>query len=192
MLYEWRTYRFGSGKATAYLEAFRDEGLALVTRHLPLLGYWLTESGRLNVLHHLWVYTDLADRAACRQSLSQDTDWTAGFGPRAFPMIDGQESAFLALATSSPLLDAALATARAVRHPSPGPIHAPSWAMLEIADVADTPGTPLARWRVVAGERPGTTFALSQWAAAPEPSVLTGDPLLRRELLRPCSFSPLR
>ena len=77
MIFEWRTYRFAPGRAAAYLAAFQSEGLPLVTRHLPLLGYWMTESGRLNVLHHLWVYADLDDRAACRASLSADADWTA-------------------------------------------------------------------------------------------------------------------
>ena len=64
-----------------------------MTRHLPLLGYWLTESGRLNVLHHLGAYTDLDDRAARRAGLAADTEWSSGFGPRAFPLIENQGEA---------------------------------------------------------------------------------------------------
>ena len=92
MIFEWRTYRFAPGAAAAYLATFQAEGLPLVTRHLPLLGYWLTECGRLNVLHHFWVYADLDDRAARRAALAADADWSAGFGPRAFPMIERQEA----------------------------------------------------------------------------------------------------
>ena len=35
MIYEWRSYRFAPGQATAYLAAFQAEGLPLVARHMP-------------------------------------------------------------------------------------------------------------------------------------------------------------
>lgn len=195
MIYEWRTYRFAPGRAVAYLDAFRAEGLPLVTRHLPMLGYWLTECGRLNVLHHLWVYADLDDRAARRVGLAGDADWTGGFGPRAFPMIEAQESLLLAPVETSPRLDAATAAAGASL-PSPrgdAPLLGPSWLALEIAEAAFAPAEPaetVAVWRVVAGERPGRLLRLSRSDAAaglapgPEPVVL-------RELMRPAGFSPL-
>lgn len=195
MLFEWRTYHFAPGRALAYLEVFGREGLPHVTRHLPLMGYWLTECGRLNMLHHLWVYDDLDDRAACRARLAADPDWTAGFGPKAFPMIEAQETVFLAPTYSAPALEAALRTARRP-HAALGPGEAvlrPSWGILEITEGApsetDTPD-PVALWRVVAGERPGTVFALRQSATSPD-LLRPMDPALRRELMRPCAFSPL-
>ena len=196
MIFEWRTYRFAPGAATAYLAVFREEGLPLVTRHLPLLGYWLTECGRLNVLHHLWVYADLDDRAARRAALAADTDWSAGFGPRAFPMIERQESLLLVLRNGSRRLSDAVATPREPRAAVPGdaPLLAPSWAMLELSD--DAPAAPGAAettglWQVIAGRRRASHLALFHAAKAGD--VTPPDrPALLRELLRPATFSPLR
>ena len=56
--------------------------MPLITRHLPLVGYWLTEVGPLNRIEHLWAYESLADRAARRGRLMGDTEWTGGFLPR--------------------------------------------------------------------------------------------------------------
>lgn len=186
MLYEWRTYRFAPGQALGYLEAFRAEGLGLVTRHLPMLGYWLTEVGRLNHLHHLWVYRDLADRTACRAALAADAEWTGGFGPRAFPMIEGQETYFLDRVTGSPELDAAVAGARAVREAPPGDLLAPAWAMVEFGAAA---GGGIATWRVLAGDGAGGRVGLARWPGMP--AALPDGEAARRELMRPCSFSPL-
>lgn len=192
MLFEWRTYHFAPGKALAYLEAFRADGLALVTRHLPMLGYWLTECGRLNVLHHLWVYDDLEHRSARRASLAGDAAWTEGFGPRAFPMIERQETLLLTLKASSPELDLVVRDALQVRVAPTGPILAPTWAMMELADGPTAVGDGVAAWTVVAGERPGATVTLRRWDSAPKVTDLATGPRSRRELMRPCSFSPLR
>lgn len=190
MLYEWRTYSFAPGAALAYLAAFRDEGLPLVTRHLPLLGYWLTECGRLNVLHHLWVYADFADRAAARAALAADADWTAGFGPRAFPMIAAQQTLLLAPAATSPAFETAVAAARSVRHAPPGPLLASTWALFETGRDPRSGASLVAAWRVLAGERPGSAVSLLHSDGPPD-ALLAGGPAERRELMRPCSFSPL-
>jgi hypothetical protein len=194
MIFEWRTYHFPPARATAYLAAFKSEGLPLVTRHLPLLGYWLTESGRLNVLHHLWVYADLDDRASCRAALAADAEWTSGFGPRAFPMIERQETLLLALVEGSTRLSDAVAAARGP-HPAlaaSAPLLGPGWAVLELTE-AIAPGTAetIARWQVASGERPGSHVRLSRSddAAGIAPTV---EPALRRELMRPAAFSPLQ
>lgn len=193
MIYEWRSYRFAPGQATAYLAAFQAEGLPLVARHLPMLGYWLTECGRLNMLHHLWIYRDLEDRAARRLRLAADADWTAGFGPRAFPMIAAQESLVLALEAGSPRLAAAAAAADA---PPPGdaPALAPAWFALEIFEAPPPPAEGLEAvglWRVAAGARPGRRLRLLRGETAGE-ALRASGPAERRELLRPAGFSPLR
>lgn len=195
MLFEWRTYGFAPGRATAYLEAFHHEGLPLVTRHLPMLGYWLTECGRLNVLHHLWVYSDLDDRSACRARLAADAEWTEGFGPRAFPMIERQESLFLALVEGSPRLSDAVAAARtphAAVAPD-APTLGPGWAMLELTGPdggVPFAGESVADWQVVAGEEAGSRLRLYR-GGRPDAIVPDGRPARRRELLRPTGFSPL-
>lgn len=193
MIYEWRSYRFAPGQATAYLDVFRAEGLPLVARRLPLLGYWLTECGRLNMLHHLWVYRDLEDRTARRLRLAADAEWTAGFGPRAFPMIEAQESLFLTLEAGSPRLAAAEAAAGA---PPPGdaPALAPSWLLLEMSEDPLPPAEGLeavALWRVAAGGRPGRRLRLLRGETAGE-ALRASGPAELRELLRPAGFSPLR
>lgn len=193
MLFEWRTYRFAPGRATAYLDVFAREGLAVVTRHLPMVGYWLTECGRLNTLHHLWVYGDLDDRAACRAALASDPDWTEGFGPRAFPMIERQDTLFLALHATSPRLDGAVRTARAPRTAvaTGQPVLATSLAVLEKTDVAerDACGAPaVGVWKISVGRRAGRALALLTGA---DDALVVPERPIRRELMRPCAFSPL-
>ncbi|MBB5223566.1 hypothetical protein HNP73_003520 [Amaricoccus macauensis] len=189
MLYEWRTYSFRPGQAVRYLEAFRKEGLPLVTRHLPMLGYWLTDAGRLNLLHHLWVYRDLDDRAACRMTLGADTEWVSGFWPGAAAMVEAQETWFLSLETGSPELEAAVAGARGVREAPPGELFAPGMAMVEFGGTGEPLAGSVATWRVVAGERPGTRVGLARWPGLP-PSLPEGS-AERREMMRTCAFSPL-
>ena len=194
MLYEWRSYRFAPGRAVAYLRDFQSAGLPLVTRHLPLVGYWLTEAGRLNVLHHLWVYADLDDRAACRARLAADADWTEGFGPRAFPMIERQETLLLAALDEAPRLVAAVAAARTARPAlaEDAPLLGPGWAVLETADAPGEPpegAEPVGLWRVAWGERPGTCLRLSR--ADEAQGIAVQGTARRRELMRPTAFSPL-
>lgn len=196
MIYEWRSYRFAPGRAAAYLAAFQAEGLPLVTRHLPMLGYWLTECGRLNTLHHLWVYRDLEDRAARRLRLAADADWTGGFGPRAFPMIEAQESLFLTLEAGSPRLEAAEASAGAPlpAPPADAPALAPSWLVLEMSEDPLPPAAGIeavALWRVAAGARPGRHLRLLRSETAGGVPLAPG-PAVLRELMRPAGFSPLR
>ena len=195
MIFEWRTYRFAPGRATEYLAAFQCEGLPLVTRHLPMLGYWLTDSGRLNVLHHLWAYADLDDRASCRTALAADTEWTAGFGHRAFPMIEAQETLLLIPLATSPRLTQAIAAAREPRPAAAAdaPLLASSWACLEIGEAAAPagPAEPVGAWQVISGERPASHVWLSR---SDDATGITPAPLaaLRRELMRPAAFSPLQ
>jgi hypothetical protein len=194
MIFEWRTYRFATGAAAAYLSVFQREGLPFVTRHLPLLGYWLTEAGQLNVLHHLWVYADLDDRAASPTALAADTEWSGG--PRAFPMIEGQDTLLLVLRRGSRTLSEAVATARGPREAVADgtPLLATSWAILEIPE-EEPVGPPAAEatglWQVVAGRGPANYVGLFRSENAAEIGLGT-RPALLCELIRPTVFSPLR
>lgn len=115
MIHEWRSYRLKPGAANAYLMLLAEDGLPLVTRHLPLMGYWLAETGPLNTIHHLWTYDDWTEREAARAGLAQEEGWTAGFIPKAFALVEEQENRFLQLHRSSSTFDAALARRREVR-----------------------------------------------------------------------------
>lgn len=189
MIHELRSYRLRPGAAQAYLGLLARDGLPHVTRHLPLLGYWLTETGRLNTLHHLWAYADWAERAAARAALAEETAWTEGFVPTAFQWVEAQENIFLRPTRSSPEMDAALA-ARRREHPARG-AEAPLFA----ADVAALTWSELgvlnpvtAEWQVASGAGPHRTVTLHPRAGTPDTAV---PGAMRHEILRPLAFSPL-
>src|SRR5690606_30450046 len=150
MIHELRSYRLKPGAAVAYLTLLADEGLPLVTRHLPLVGFWLGETGPLNMLYHLWVYADWAEREAARAGLAAEDGWVNGFIPRAFPLVEEQENRLMRIERSSPAHDAALA-ARKAAHPArrPGaPLFAPDCAAL-VKGAA--PEGAIASWQVLSG-----------------------------------------
>ena len=101
MIHELRVYDLRPGTGPEYLSLFLQHGLGAVTRHLPLAGYWLTESGTLNRLYHLWIYTDLAERDAARAGLAEDQAWNERFVPRGFPLIQRQHNMFMELISGS-------------------------------------------------------------------------------------------
>lgn len=219
MIHEWRRYRLKPGAATQYLSLLAERGLPLVTRHLPLMGYWLAETGPLNVIHHLWCYADWGEREACRAGLAAEEGWVNGFVPAAFPLVEEQVSCLLRPVAGSPSFDAALARRRAVHPPlaAGAPLFADRCAALirgegglaegALAEGALTEGA-VALWQVVSGG-PGGRVGLLPRRADPLPrDPLTRDPLPRDSasddplsrhppsgaahvVLRPLAFSPL-
>lgn len=195
MLYELRTYDFAPGDAIRYLDLFRREGLPLITRSLPLCGYWLTEIGALNRLHHLWVYQDFSDRTAKRAAFTADTEWTEGFLPRGLAMIRRQESRLLDLVKGSASLHAVAADA-ARPHAAESvdkPLLASSWAVLSFGGTSTDTRIPglIGAWKVVAGDGRGSIVALAQFDAAATIST-DGATALQTDVCRPCGFSPLQ
>lgn len=191
MLFELRTYDLKPGRALAYLEHFRTLGVGLITRHLPLGGYWMTESGRLNRLEHLWIYESLAERDTRRARLAQDRVWTEDFLPRAFAEFQAQENRFLALERSSVAFDAAVANRRA-RHPNQcaeTPMFGDGLHSLTMSSRAIT-GDVIAAFRIVSGAMPGGHVTLAAGNTGAQPSFEDG--IATHELLRPLSLSPLR
>jgi NAD(P)-dependent dehydrogenase (short-subunit alcohol dehydrogenase family) len=131
VIYELRTYDFAPGTATRYLELFATRGLPLITRHLPLLGCWLAETGDLNRLHHLWAYSDLADRARRRTALWADQEWTQSFVPEAFSLVARQESRILGVAIgTSRLADVEAAAVGALPAVPATPLLATGWTVI--------------------------------------------------------------
>lgn len=184
MIFEWRSYDLGVGKALEYLNLFSREGVQHATRHLPMGGYWLAESGPLNRIHHLWIYDSLAERDACRAGLAQETGWVQGFMPRGFPLIERQENRLMRLERGSDALAAVVATRRQA-HPAlaaGAPLFAPGFQSLTFGAA---PAEALAIWRVAQGEKPGEILALSP-GTPPAP-----DGARAHQLLRALSVSPL-
>jgi hypothetical protein len=76
MLVDVRTYRARPGKMGAHLDLYAKNGFHAQVRHLgPPLAYLHPESGESNLLVHLWVYEDGADRAKKRAIMMADPEW---------------------------------------------------------------------------------------------------------------------
>ncbi len=188
MIQEWRSYRLKPGAARAYLALMADEGLPLVTAHLPLVGYWLAETGVLDTIHHLWAYDDWSEREAARAALSQDGAWTNGFIPKAFALVVEQENRLLRLERASPAFEAAL-SGRRTRRPAReagAPLFAGECAGLLIGPIPE--GLDIvAAWTPVSGDpRPLALLPRRADPLPPPPS-----PGTRHAVLRPLAFSPL-
>lgn len=186
MIHELRSYRLKPGAATEYLTLLADQGLPLVTRHLPMMGYWLAETGGLNVIHHLWSYADWAEREAARAGLAQEEGWTKGFIPTAFQLVVEQKNRVMRLDRGSDIHDAALDLRRRI-HPvrRPGaPLYASECSALLIGAAPDD---AVAVWTPVSGDpRP---VALSPRSSDPVPAAPFAD--AQHTILRPLGFSPL-
>lgn len=191
MIFELRTYDLKPGKAPVYLEFFRTFGLALVTRHLPMGGYWMAETGRLNRIEHLWIYEDFAERDACRASLAGDRAWMEEFIPRAFADVTGQANRFMALEHSSAALDAVIASRRQA-HPNDeagSPMFAATLNSLSLSAMPLGGDGILGAFRIVSGDEPGRHVMLRTGSF----DSLTADTndLIAHALIRPLAFSPL-
>lgn len=76
MLVDLRTYTMVPGRLKAFLELYEREGLPIQQKHLGnLLGYFVTETGDLNQVVHMWGYKDAADREVRRTAMENDPDW---------------------------------------------------------------------------------------------------------------------
>ncbi|MBD1549392.1 NIPSNAP family protein [Roseibium aggregatum] len=196
MLYELRAYDLIAGKAPAYLELFRTAGVQYVTRHLPMAGYWLTDSGTLNRIYHLWIYESLEERAACRARLAGDRDWNDGFVPNGFPLIVTQRNFIMAVRETSPSLDA-VTDARNTVHDGQTkaePMFSPSLLSLTFTfgkSVSSSGKTErIGMWEVKSGSEVGMTVSLFRH---PDGNALsTANGAGRHEILRPLSLSPIR
>ncbi len=187
MIHEWRSYRLKPGAASTYLAFLADEGLPLVTRHLPMTGYWLGETGPLNTIHHLWSYADWAEREACRATLATEEAWVKGFIPKAFALVEDQENRFLRNTTSSACFDEVLRNRRNP-HPArePGaPFFAPSPSAL-VTDLAVNGA--VAVFNVLSGAPFGPLSLLPRGADPVPAEPISGASHI---VLRPLAFSPL-
>ena len=187
MIHEWRVYRLKPGAAGEYLTLFAEEGLPLVSRHLPLMGYWLGETGPLNTLYHLWSYAGWAEREACRASLATEEAWVNGFIPRAFALVEEQHNRVLTATASSPLLAEALARRREP-HPARttgSALFASSFAGLVIGEAPDN---AVAVWQSVSG---GGDAPIALLPRNVDPVPGEASPQGHHIVLRPLAFSPL-
>ncbi len=102
MIYELRTYDLGIGKVPSYLKLFETVGYTILCRYATPVGFWFTETGVLNRVHHMWCYESRAQRAERRAALMRDAEWTGQFLPYALPHLARQTNVILELAEGAP------------------------------------------------------------------------------------------
>lgn len=192
LIYEFRSYDLQPGKAPCYLSLLQSRGIQVVSRHLPLLGFWMTETGRLNRLHHLWAYRDLQERATCRADLMADAGWTEDFVPAAFPLLTRQENRLMRLLSGSPALDAAVRRRRTpvVARAQDAPVLADAWHCLTTGPELPQEPAQIARFVILSGQGPGGRLAISTHDGA-LPDAPPAGGVLEHELMRPAAISPL-
>ena len=193
VIHELRAYDLKPGQALAYLETFRTDGVQYVTRHLPMVGYWLTDNGALNRLYHLWPYADMEHRASARAALAEDADWNSRFVPKCFPLILRQQSFFLRALDLSPEVEELLGRTQVPvgqQDPSEA-IFASCYHSLSFsaAEVAVSGAEVLGRWSVSSGRDVGAQVTIMRHERG---RAIPPDGVLRHEFLRPLALSPLR
>lgn len=192
MIFELRTYELSPGNLGRYVDLFRHWGVARVTQHLPMLGYWATEAGPLNTLHHLWAYESLEERDTRRAALARDEEWTTRFVPEAFAFVTRQSNRLLQLERVSPAFESALA-GRLTPHraqDAAAPAYATPLFTLSQGSAA-TPPPPtdaVAAWRCLAGTAPAGSWVQLR-TGAPRGDEPAGCDV---QVLRPLALSPLR
>jgi hypothetical protein len=76
MYVEERMYTLQVGTAAEYFKNYEEFGMKVQLKHLPyMVGYYVTESGPLNLVVHMWAYDDLNQRDKCRAAMQADPDW---------------------------------------------------------------------------------------------------------------------
>jgi hypothetical protein len=102
MIIEMRTYTLHPGKTQEFLALYEAEGLALHTKYLKMLGYFMSDIGSLNQLITMWGYESMAERETLRAKLYSDPAWVA-FGPKTLPLIQKMENTILKPTQFSPM-----------------------------------------------------------------------------------------
>jgi hypothetical protein len=78
MILDHRTYTVRPGTIRKQLALYEKHGFAAQKRHFgEPLAYLISETGDVNTYVHIWVYDDVADRAAKRAAMMKDPEWLA-------------------------------------------------------------------------------------------------------------------
>jgi len=104
MIIDHRVYSLRPGAVQPFLDMFEQDGLPLYLHYCgKLVGYYVSDSGELNQLIHLWAYDSVEDRERRRSELYRDPRWTV-FLEAALPLIVKQESRLLKPTRFSPVI----------------------------------------------------------------------------------------
>lgn len=96
MIHEYRTYTIHPGQLRRYLELAETKVQPIrQDKYGRLAGFWYTEFGTLNQVHHIWEYESLDRRQDDRKVLFQQRDWMEQFIAGAWPTMQVQEVRFM-------------------------------------------------------------------------------------------------
>ena len=103
MILEERTYTIVPGQVTEYLENYERHGKEIHWRYLGTpLGWFITETGVLNQVVHLWRYASMAEREERRAALYADPVWNE-YRRQAGARVIKQENRLMRPAGFSPM-----------------------------------------------------------------------------------------
>jgi hypothetical protein len=92
MIFELRTYTLKHGSAAEVAKNAGEVGRAIRgDNYGKLEGYWISEIGPLNQVHHLWSYKDLNERQRLRDELGRNARWTGEYVPLIRPNLVRQD-----------------------------------------------------------------------------------------------------
>lgn len=103
MIVELRTYTFHPGGVADFLTYYGAGPADLQARILGnRIGYFVTETGTLNQIVHLWGYASYEDRLERRARLLAEPEWKT-FLAQILPLLQVQESKILTPTQFSPI-----------------------------------------------------------------------------------------
>lgn len=95
-IHEYRTYVMHPGTLDGYLQLVESKLQPLrQDRFGRLLGFWYSEFGTLNQVHHLWEFETLDHRQEQRRLLAHQKSWREEFLEKVLPAIQTQQINFL-------------------------------------------------------------------------------------------------
>ena len=104
-VYEMRTYTVQVGKMPEAIRLYSQFGYPALHKggfDKKLVGYFISDTGTLHQLVHLWKFDDDADRRAHWAALFADTDFIDGFAAQFRPLVQTQEVKLLTAAPWGP------------------------------------------------------------------------------------------
>jgi hypothetical protein len=104
-VYEMRTYTVQVGKMPEAIRLYSQFGYPALHKggfDKKLVGYFISDTGTLHQLVHLWKFDDDADRRAHWAALFADKDFIDGFAAQFRPLVQTQEVKLLTAAPWGP------------------------------------------------------------------------------------------
>ena len=93
-LYELRTYTLYVGKMAEAVKLYQEYGFPALQQggqDKKLVGYFISDTGTINQLVHLWKFDDDADRRQHWEGVYGNRDFVEGFAAKFRPLLMSQE-----------------------------------------------------------------------------------------------------